>query len=467
MSAEPMLHDAYRHAAPLGVAVRRLAAHPAWLAVAFVSAVVAMFGAVGADARWAAALGTAILNGWSVHAGVPFARAPTTDWTNVPVLAELVFHGVVTTLGDRGLLVTQVAAVALAFAALAGAMRAAGASEPASALTLLVVAAGAFPALLVARLQLFSLALFGILLLLLHRESLRPSRRIWLLPPLFALWSNLHGAVLAGVAVAAAYLLLERLPRHPIAAVGVLAGSAAALLMTPALLDTPHYYLGVARSEAARQALGLWSRLSPAAPLDAALVAAFLILTVAALRARPRAWELVAGVGLALLTVRASRSGVWLLMVAAVPAARGIRVEARVRLRTVGAATLVATVGIAYGIARGPIAVGAGQALLREAVARAGGTPILAEGELAEQVVLAGGAIWVGNPLDAFSRRDQRLYLAWTEGSPGGDAALRQGVRVVLVRPGSAPQRRLAATGTFVEAGREAHAVLYLVRGSR
>ena len=52
------------------------------------------------------------------------------------------------------------------------------------------------PALLVVRSQLFSLALFPLLVLLLRGEARAPSRRIWLLVPLVALWSNLHGGVL-------------------------------------------------------------------------------------------------------------------------------------------------------------------------------------------------------------------------------------------------------------------------------
>ena len=54
--------------------------------------------------------------------------------------------------------------------------------------------------------QLFSLPLFAACALLLRAETREPSRRIWLLVPLLALWGNLHGAVLTGAAVAGAYL---------------------------------------------------------------------------------------------------------------------------------------------------------------------------------------------------------------------------------------------------------------------
>ena len=56
---------------------------------------------------------------------------------------------------------------------------------------------------------------------------------------------------------------------------------------------------------------------------------------------------------------------------------------------------------------------GAGGPLLRRAETLAGGAPILAEPVAAEQLALRGDRIWIGNPIDAFSRRDQLLYLDW------------------------------------------------------
>jgi hypothetical protein len=91
----------------------------------------------------------------------------------------------------------------------------------------------------------------------------------------------------------------------------------------------------------------------------------------------------------------------------------------------------------------------------------AAGTPILAQDVLAEQVALAGGRIWLGNPLDAFGTEDQRLYLDWHEGRAAGDAALRHAPRVVLVHPGSESDRRIRARGRLRELARDEHAVAY------
>src|SRR5207247_8494554 len=127
-----------------------------------------------------------------------------------------------TALGDRGLLLAQLLAVAGALSLLAWDLRR-GAVRSAAPVVLAVVALGSLSSLIAIRGQLFSLMLFPLVLTLLRAEARAPSRRVWLLVPLVALWSNLHGAVLVGLAVAAAYLLLDRAFRDPFVAVWVLA----------------------------------------------------------------------------------------------------------------------------------------------------------------------------------------------------------------------------------------------------
>ena len=119
-----------------------------------------------------------------------------------------------------------------------------------------------------------------------------------------------------------------------------------------------------------------------------------------------------------------------------------------------------------FAFARGPLLLSAGDGLVRRAVAAAGGTPILAENQLTEQVALAGGRIWIGNPIDAFARADQRLYFDWVEGLPAGDAALAHAPRAVLAVLGSPADRRLAAAPGFRRLGADRRAVLY-IRTSR
>jgi hypothetical protein len=423
-------------------------------------AISAIFGTIGADSRWLAALGREIVSRGSIPHGVPFAPAASTRWPNVPVLAELAFHGLESSMGDRGLMVAQLLAVAVAFGVLALDAVASGADRAMLSLVMLAVGIGALPSLAIARVQLFSLALFPVLLALLRAETRRPTRRIWLVIPLLALWSNVHGAVLVGLAVTLAYLLLDRLRREPLTAIAVVLLAPFAICLTPALERTPAYYHGVLTNDAAERGVGLWAPLSLRRPFDVLLIVVALALVVLLRRRRPILWEAVAILALAGLTVHTGRSGVWLLflLVASAAASRGLPAP-RSRLLPAFVALLLAVAG--YAISRGPVAAGAGAPLVRRAVALAGGTPVLAEDSVAEQVALAGGRVWVSNPIDAFSHRDQAVYLDWLAGVPRGRLALARPADVVLVRKGSAAGRLVVGTLGYVRVAEDAHAVLY------
>ena len=434
----------------------------AWFPVGLAVAAGALLGTVAADSRWLAALGGYVVRHGSVPGFVPYASAPSHGWENVPVLGELVFHGLVAFGGYRGLLAAQVIAVAVAFVLLAMAARRAGASDSSAVLVLLLLIPATLPALADIRSQLFSLALFPLLVVLIHGEARRPSHRVWLLAPLLAVWSNLHGAALVGLAVAAAYLVLDRSRREPWIALGALGASVLALFATPALWHTGSYYDGVLRNEAARRGVGLWASLSLGSGLDLAFVVCALLLAAAALRSWPPLWELVTLAGLAALAVHVARGGVWFAFFVATPAAVGLGRGTVSRTRLALPAVVVMAGLAVLGIVHGPYRAGAGHALLQQALAAAAGSPILAEDQLGEQVALAGGRVWISNPIDAFRRRDQRVYLDWLQGKPTGDAALLHAPRAVLVRPGSAAQRRLARRGVLREEARDAGGVLYL-----
>jgi hypothetical protein len=430
----------------------------------FVAAVCALLATVGADAEWLSALGRDIAQTWSIPSGVPFAAASSVGWHNVPVAGELVFHWLQSGLGTRGLIAAQLVAVIVCLWLVALDMRRARVADQPAALVLILTAFAAAPALLIVRSQLFSLALFPLLLLLLREEARRPSRRVWLLVPLTALWTNLHGGVLLGIAVAGTYLLFARARREPLVAVGVLAGMVAALFATPALLGTASYYRGVIGSVAVTQGEGMWRPLSLHAPFDVVFLVVAVPLVVLALRSKPALWEIVAIAGLAVVAVRAGRNEVWLAFFLAVPAARALTGRREwsfaMPLRIIlPIAALLGAVAI-VGLARTPAPAGASPSLLESAVRAAGRTPILADGVDAEELALVGHQVVIGNPLDAFSKPQQQLYLDWLAGRPSGDAELRQ-VCAVVVIPGSAPDRRLAGNERFTRVAHERRANLW------
>jgi hypothetical protein len=440
----------------------RALARPGGLAALAITAFAALLSVQAADGPWLAELGRVIANRGGIPDGVPYASAASDGWPNVPVLGELVF-ALLATVGSRGVQIAQVAAVAGTLALLARDARRAGAHERALAIALLLLVPACFGPIVAIRAQLFSLPLFAACVLLLRAETRAPSRRIWLLVPLFALWGNLHGAVLTGAAVAGAYLVFERGRRRPGESVAVAFASALALCANPALWQTPSYVLGVLQNEAARQAIGLWAPLNPGNSLDVAFALAAVVLLAGALRSRPRVWELVALGGLALLTLHAARGGMWLALFAVPLAATGFggrrRSERVPRLARPFALALVAAV--LMGIAHGPIPSGATAPLMARTLTLAHGTPVLAEDLLAEQVAHAGGRVWVSNPIDAFRQSDQRLYVDWLRGVPAGDGALAHAPRAVLVRLDSKAERRLRTDDRFRRVAADPRAVLY------
>jgi hypothetical protein len=88
---------------------------------------------------------------------------------------------------------------------------------------------------------------------------------------------------------------------------------------------------------------------------------------------------------------------------------------------------------------------------------------VLADAVLAEQVEAAGGKVWVANPLDAFRRSDQRLYLEWLDGKADGRAAVAR-AQLVLVGNDSKAGRIAARDHRLAQLGRDGNATLYRVR---
>jgi hypothetical protein len=416
---------------------------------------VAAVATTGSDAFWPVALGDRIRASGSVPEGVPFAAAPTSGWVNTTALGQLVLS-VVGSAGTLGLLAAQVVSVAVTLGLVAWDALRRGAPAARTALVLTVLAIGAATSLLVARVQLLSLVPFALLLVLLRSEHDRPSRRLWLVVPLLALWGNLHGAVLVGVAVTGCHLLFSRLRRDPVEAVLVGIGSLVAACANPGLWRAPQYYLGVLGGEATSDASGMWGRPDPANPFDLAMVVAAIVLGAMAYRRRRPAWEYVAVAGLAAGTVIASRNAVWLLLFLAGSAAASSasRIEPgpaaepgrgplprRAGASGVGVGSaVVVLVGVlvasailavrAPGLHRHDLDVAA-------AARAAAGRVVLAPEPLSEELAAAGATVWVSNPLDAFGSGDQAAYLAFLRADATAAARALEQADVVIALDGS------------------------------
>jgi hypothetical protein len=447
----------------LGWRTRALSTGSTLPAIVLAAAVSSVAGTLGPDSRWLPALGRAILRFGELQ-GVPYASAPSRGWHNVPALAEVIFYGLQASVGERGLLAAQVAAAVLAALLVTRDARRLGATDAGIAATLVVVVAAGLLSLASIRAQLFSLALFPALVLLLRSEERAPSRRIWVLVPLLALWSNLHGAAVVGLGIVFLYLLGERARRRPLESASVALASVLAMCATPTPLGTPAYYGGVITSEAAREGYGLWAPLSLHSGFDVLLAAGALALLVGFVLSRPRPWQLMAAAALTLTTVHAGRNGIWLLLFLAAPAASALRIAARPRPALGHSVALVLAAGAMAGFVRGPLELGASTGLITRAISEAHGSPILADPAAAEQIAEAGGRVWISNPLDAFHRSDQRLYLEWLEGKPAGDAAAAH-ASVILVRSDTPAARRLVSTRRAHLLARDGHTLLFARSG--
>ncbi|MEO9176695.1 MAG: hypothetical protein ABI317_14365, partial [Gaiellales bacterium] len=216
--------------------------------------------------------------------------------------------------------------------------------------------------------------------------------------------------------------------------------------------------------EAARQGIGLWAPFSFHSGPDVVTLLCLALVAWPIARSRPRAWELVALAGLVVLAAKTSRGGVWVVLFVVPLVAAGLPWRELRRSRVAALLLVVCTLAAIAGVVHGPFNTAASPSVVARAVADAHGTPVLAEDALAEQIALAGGRVWVGNPVDAFSRADQRTWIAWLQGKPAGDAALAHAPRVVFVRRTGSAARRIAADPRFRLDVEDKLAAVYLRR---
>ena len=128
-------------------------------------------------------------------------------WVNHEWLAEVTMASAFAAAGPPGLNVLRIAC--LAIIAVLIWRRLAPFKPPASVLDALVVVAmlGVYARAQHVRPQMFSLLFFAVLLTILTTvDRTRDRRALWLIPPLVALWANVHGGWLVGVECLAAWV---------------------------------------------------------------------------------------------------------------------------------------------------------------------------------------------------------------------------------------------------------------------
>lgn len=281
-------------------------------------------------------------------------------------LAELLDYGVWLATGYAGLAVFSALAFVSGYALLVGLLRRVGASLVLALVCALFAMLSAL-SLVFIRAQVFAIPLFVAVLWLCVEDSRqeRPRAALLLVLPTLALWANLHGSVLVGTAVAAAYFLwrsartLRRREPRPAARYAALAVGASLMpLATPYGVHVLTYYKAMMGNSAVGLAdiewdhpifpsLGFFQFVIP-------LAATFASLLIARARGyRPPVLAVVALFITAAAAALAMRNNVWLGIAAAVLLASSMqswvptaKPTVRFRRTLASLAVLLAVIGV-------------------------------------------------------------------------------------------------------------------------
>jgi hypothetical protein len=264
------------------------------------------------------------------HDGIPHHDTLTAltlgrTWIDQQWLAHLALYGLWALGGVRAALFATVVLYSLAFAVAAVGARRRGATDRSVAIAVAVCFfVGISNTLL--RAQVPAYVLFALVLALLLSDAARPSRRVYLVLPLLALWANVHGSVLLGATLVAAYGatvavtgLLQRRPdeRRLFRAAILIVAPWACVLISPYGLALPGYYQRVLDNPTLAHSVTEWgpSTLRGQPFFFAALVGAAVLAVLARRRLTPFALVALAISGV--FGLLAIRNIVWFAFVAA------------------------------------------------------------------------------------------------------------------------------------------------------
>ncbi|WP_165219179.1 hypothetical protein [Aquisphaera insulae] len=246
-------------------------------------------------------------------------RADGQPWINHEWLAEVAFAWDYDHLGSAGLIGGKLAVALGILGACLVHLRRGGMGALLAAALLILASIPFRMGMGTIRPQLFTYLGYLILLLILHGARDRPApRRLWLLPPLLALWVNLHGGVLAGSAVAAIWIVARMIRltrrggvdqnRRDLAVLGGLAvACGVSLMINPWGWGLIAFLLRTATVP--RLEISEWAPLAPVS-LPGGIVLGLMVAglaSVATSRRRPQPESLVVLVASSVLPLAASR----------------------------------------------------------------------------------------------------------------------------------------------------------------
>ena len=125
-------------------------------------------------------------------------------WNNHEWLSEVLLAAVFNHAGAFGLILLKLGCTAVVIIALAASLAETGSSTLVQ-FAVLVGSAVVIKPQLQFRPQSFTFALLAVLIYLLTRDAYRRTGRLWLAIPILALWANLHGGFIMGIAALGTY----------------------------------------------------------------------------------------------------------------------------------------------------------------------------------------------------------------------------------------------------------------------
>lgn len=180
-------------------------------------------------------------------------------WLNHEWLSEVIFYLAFAAAGPPGLILLKTALSLLTFGLLYRHLSRQGLTAVRAGLIVLAVVHFFLMTLVTVRTLILSYPLLLLVLIIVHRMSRSETRWAWALPPLFAVWANLHPGFLAGLGILAIWSLAELMARRMPATPGetprapsgrlilaVLGASAAATALNPYGLELWSFLLRTA-----------------------------------------------------------------------------------------------------------------------------------------------------------------------------------------------------------------------------
>jgi hypothetical protein len=242
----------------------------------------------------------------------PYSFTSDRAWLNHEWLAESVMYLSYRMTGPAGLVTLRLLTIVLVGLLVSASIRPEHLSQAGRDLLIMLGVILTLPRTQHVRPQLFSVLLFGVLLLILTRADRGHRRGLWLVPPLMAGWANLHGGWMVGLGTFGLWSVWEFIREARWAARAqtamILGLSVLATLVNPygwGLWRFLWTTVGVGRAD-----IGEWSPITSVSPgvLTLWLTAVLLAAWAAIRTSQPRRWRylfLVAVLGL--LSYRVSR----------------------------------------------------------------------------------------------------------------------------------------------------------------